>query len=124
MTPGASIEAETRELAERHHDLAPLFACKRLFAQRQAAKKIKADEAALIDGPTLRIQLTELMGTTFDQLSFAKNVMTWLNDEINNSDALDVARRYAAWAFHTEAGKKEHQSDVLFKGPAKVDFLN
>ena len=45
-----AIEAETRKLAERHHDLAPLFACKRLFVQRQAAKKIKADEAATIDG--------------------------------------------------------------------------
>jgi len=118
------IETEVRKLAERHHDLAPLFACKRLFVQRQAAKKIKADEASLIDGPALRTQLVELVGKPFDQLSFAKTVMTWLNDEIKNEGSLDLARRYAAWAFHTEAGKKFHQSDVLFKGPEKIDFLN
>ena len=119
-----AIEAETRKLAERHHDLAPLFACKRLFVQRQAAKKIKADEAATINGPALGDQLSELIGKPFDQLSFAKTVMVWLDDENTNVDALNLARRYAAWAFHSEEGKKRHQSDVLFKGPEKVDFLD
>ena len=118
------IETEVRELAERHHDLAPLFACKRLFVQRQAAKKIKADEAVSIDGPSLWAQLETHTGKPFDQLSFAKTVMTWLDDESKNAQALDLARQYAAWAFHTDAGKKLHRSDVLFKGPEKIDFHN
>ena len=119
-----AIEAETRNLAERHHDLAPLFVCKRLFVQRQAAKKIKADDAASFDGPALEAELAAIMGNPFDQLDFAKTVMAWLDDEETNADALDLSRRYAAWAFHTEDGKKRHQSDVLFKGPKKIDFLN
>jgi len=118
------IESEIRDLSERHHDLAPLFACKRLFVQRQAAKKIKADEAASFDGPALEAELAALTGSAFDQLGFAKTVMAWLDDEETNADALDLARRYAAWAFHSDDGQKRHQSDVLFKGPKKIDFLN
>ncbi|MBL6933334.1 MAG: FAD-dependent oxidoreductase [Rhodospirillales bacterium] len=118
------IETHARALAERHHDLAPLFACKRLFVQRQAAKKIKADEAETIDGPALEGELTAMMGGAFDQLGFAKTVMAWMDDEEANCDALDLARRYAGWAFHTDAGKQRHSDDVLFKGPEKVDFLN
>ncbi|MBH89096.1 MAG: pyridine nucleotide-disulfide oxidoreductase [Magnetovibrio sp.] len=118
------IESEVLQLAERHHDLAPLFACKRLFVQRQAAKKIKADDAALIDGPSLWAKLEKLIGKPFDQLSFAKSIMTWLEDETTNEYGLNLARQYAAWAFHTEAGKKLHLSDILFKGPEKIDFLN
>ncbi|NQU59459.1 MAG: FAD-dependent oxidoreductase, partial [Rhodospirillales bacterium] len=118
------IEREVRALAERHHDLAPLFACKRLFVQRQAAKKIKPEEAETIDGPALEQQLTTLMGGAFDQLTFARAVMAWLDDEDANAEVTDLARRYAGWAFHTKAGKARHKDDVLFKGPEKVDFMN
>ena len=118
------IESEVRELSERHHNLAPLFTCKRLFVQRQAAKKIKADEAAKIDGYSLRAQLEKLIGKSFDQLVFAKTVMSWLENESKNAEVIDLAKRYAAWAFHTEEGKKLHQTDVLFKGPERIDPLN
>lgn len=118
------IAPQVRELAERHHDLAVLFVCKRLFVQRQAAKKIKAEEAQSIDGPALEDQLAGLMDGPLDQLTFARTVMAWLDDEQTNADSLDVARRYAAWAFHTKDGKARHSGDVLFKGPQKVDFMN
>jgi NADPH-dependent glutamate synthase beta subunit-like oxidoreductase/NAD(P)H-flavin reductase len=118
------IEAQVRALAERHHDLAPLFACKRLFVQRQAAKKIKPEEAETTDGPDLERQLTKLMDGTFNQLTFAKHVMAWLDDEDSNAAAIDIARRYAGWAFHSQAGKIRHSYDVLFKGPKKIDILN
>ena len=39
------IETQVRALAERHHDLAPLYSCKRLFVQRRALSKIKSEEA-------------------------------------------------------------------------------
>src|SRR3982750_2916827 len=45
------IEAEVRALSARHHELAPLFSCKRLFVQRKALHKIKSAEAAAINGP-------------------------------------------------------------------------
>ncbi|NQV48765.1 MAG: FAD-dependent oxidoreductase [Rhodospirillaceae bacterium] len=115
------IAAEVRALAERHQDLAPLFTCKRLFVQRRAAKKIKPDEAETIDGAALESKLTPLMGG-FDQLSFAKTVMGWLDDEDANEKNLDMATRYAGWALHTDAGKARHGTDILFRVPEKMDF--
>jgi hypothetical protein len=47
------IQAEFRELAARHHALAPLHTIKRQFVQRKAANKIKPDEAAKLDGAAL-----------------------------------------------------------------------
>src|SRR5262245_49448640 len=35
--------------------------------------------------------------------------------------ALGLAARYAAWAVHTEEGRRRHKSGVLFKAPHKVD---
>ncbi|MGB1539724.1 MAG: hypothetical protein ACPG80_02080, partial [Rickettsiales bacterium] len=37
------IEKEVRALAEAHHALAPLYACKRLFVQRRALRAHKAE---------------------------------------------------------------------------------
>ena len=34
------IEAQVLALAARHHELAPLYSCKRLFVQRRAMKEI------------------------------------------------------------------------------------
>src|SRR5258706_11780491 len=39
------IEAEARALAEKHNELAPLYAVKRLFVQRRAFHKGKAQNA-------------------------------------------------------------------------------
>ena len=49
------IEKEIQALAERHHALAPLYACKRLFVQRRAAKALPAEQLAHIDGEALLI---------------------------------------------------------------------
>jgi NADPH-dependent glutamate synthase beta subunit-like oxidoreductase/NAD(P)H-flavin reductase len=35
--------------------------------------------------------------------------------------ALECAARYAAWAVHTEEGRRRHKSGILFKVPHKVD---
>src|SRR5690554_5707182 len=42
------IEKDLRTLAARHHELAPLYSVKRLFVQRRAMHRYKADEAAAI----------------------------------------------------------------------------
>src|SRR5262245_28461763 len=47
------IRRELCALAARHHELAPLYACKRLFIQRRAAKAVKPEEAAGLDGAVL-----------------------------------------------------------------------
>src|SRR5262245_23346657 len=59
------IEMEARLLESGHHELAPLYTCKRLFVQRKAAKHAKADEAAAYDGAALEKQLEARMGESF-----------------------------------------------------------
>ncbi|HYJ19405.1 MAG TPA: FAD-dependent oxidoreductase [Burkholderiales bacterium] len=117
-----NIEAEARALAARHHELAPLFSCKRLFVQRKAMNAYKADAAATFDGVDLEAQLAGWFGEDFSELAFARHVAQWQGDEPGNAAKLDTALRYAAWAAHTRTGQHKHQAGVLFKAPKKLDF--
>jgi len=116
------IETQVQQLAARHHELAPLYSCKRLFVQRRAMTKVKPEEVATIDGPSLEAQLTEYIGAPFSELAYAKKIAEWLADESRHADELQLAIRYAAWAVQTEAGRKRHHDGILFKIPAKLDF--
>jgi len=118
------IAAEVSRLAARHTELDLLFRIKREFVQRQAAKKIKADEAAQIDGEALHGQLQRLLGGDFDELAFARQVSQWRTDEAAHAEPLAMAERYAAWAVHTPQGRERHRAGLLFKIPASVDPLN
>ncbi len=117
------IGGELRQLAGRHSKLANLYACKRLFVQRRAAKTYKAEQAESFDGETLAAELAGLMGGDFTQLQFADHVMAWLDDAEAHAEAIDLAAKYAAWATQTAAGRKRHLDDVLFSQPWKTDFL-
>ena len=116
------IETQVRALAGRHHELAPLYSCKRMFVQRRAMTKVKPEEAAIIDGPALEAELTARIGTPFSELAYARQVGLWLEDETAHADELQLATRYAAWAVQTPAGRERHRSGILFKVPAKLDF--
>ena len=115
------IAVEIQQLTARHHELAPLYSCKRMFVQRRAMHKFKADAAAHFDGVALRAELASLMGS-FSELVFAKSVMKWQQDEVAHVRELDLALRYAAWAAQTPAGKACHVAGVLFKAPHKLDY--
>ncbi len=116
------IEAELRAAAGEHERLSPLYACKRLFVRRRAAKTYAPDVAAGFDGPALERALIPHLQAPLDQLTFATRVMAWLEDEEANADALDLALRYAAWALHTPAGRERHGHDIVFRAPGTVDF--
>ena len=118
------IDAEVRALSARHHELAPLYSVKRLFVQRKAMHKYKADAAAAIDGPAVGEKLAALCGEPLTELAFAKHVTLWQQDEQNHAEALELALQYAAWAAHTETGRARHHAGVLFKSPHKLDFQN
>jgi hypothetical protein len=105
------IEPAARALAEKHNELAPLYAIKRLFVQRRAMHKVKPEDASP-DGYAF---------TT--ELGFARQVTAWLQDEAANADKLEGAARYAAWAATTPEGKRKHRGGVLFKAPSKLDFM-
>jgi len=116
------IGEEIRALAAEHDRLAVLFACKRLFVQRIAFKKIKPDAAAQLDGPALELELTErLGGDALDEATFAARVMAWMEDEAGNADVLDLAMRFAAWAGLTPEGLARFPGGVLFRQPGKND---
>ncbi|MEX1108468.1 MAG: pyridine nucleotide-disulfide oxidoreductase, partial [Dongiaceae bacterium] len=116
------IEAPLRALSEKHTELAPLFACKRLFVQRRATRAYKEDVARELDGPSIQIELEKLFGEKLTEQSFARHVMAWSADEKANDAALDLAARYAAWVLHSDAGRAKHRKGVLFKVPHKVDL--
>src|SRR4029453_18960691 len=121
------IEPEVRALEARHHALAPLFAVKRQFVQRKAMNAHKADAAALIDGPALRVELDGMLGAPVGvkafEVAFADAVTAWQQDEAAHATELDLATRSAAWAAHTAAGKALHKGGTLFRAPRKLDML-
>ncbi len=119
------IKKEVQELAQAHHVLAPLYACKRLFVQRKAAKALTPEAAANVSGEALlgMLPLPHADGEFFE-LAFAKIVMGWLEKEEENKSLLEIAARYAAWALYSEEGRKKHKSGVLFKQPVKFDYNN
>ena len=117
------IESELQALAARHHELAPLHSVKRLFVQRRAVHKVKAEDAAAVDGDAAEKQLAALFEEPFSELAFAWHVTEWQKDETLNAAKLDLAARYAAWATTTPAGKQKHRKGVLFKVPSKLDFM-
>jgi len=115
------IRTELDQLCARHHEMAPLYTCKRLFVQREAAKAFKAAEAAGLDGRSLRAEMEVLIGTGFTELAFARAVLAWREDEHAHASALDLARRYAAWALYAPDGRAQHAEGLLFQQPEKID---
>jgi NADPH-dependent glutamate synthase beta subunit-like oxidoreductase/NAD(P)H-flavin reductase len=117
------VESEVAALRERHGALAPLYAVKRLFVQRRAAKAVDASTASEIDGAALGGQLAKLFGEDFDdELIFARHVHRWMADEAAHKEALDLAARYAGWALLSPEGKAKHRAGLLFKIPHKLEM--
>jgi NADPH-dependent glutamate synthase beta subunit-like oxidoreductase/NAD(P)H-flavin reductase len=118
------IGAEVRALQEKHDALTPLYTVKRLFVQRRAAKGATPEEAAKIDGPGLARALEVRFGERLTEMSFARHVGQWLDDEAKHAEGLDEAARYAAWATHAPEGKKLHGKGVLFKVPHRLNMTH
>jgi NADPH-dependent glutamate synthase beta subunit-like oxidoreductase len=117
-----AIHEPVSVLRTRQKDLANLYTCKRKFVQRQTVKAYSPDRAETFDGPALAEKLEKLFDTSLDEVTFSNHVMAWLEEKETNEDALDLARRYAAWALYTKAGRKHHKDDILFRRPTKMDF--
>ncbi|TMJ83392.1 MAG: pyridine nucleotide-disulfide oxidoreductase [Alphaproteobacteria bacterium] len=115
------IARDVEALRTRHDALAPLYAVKRLFVQRRAAKKYSPEQAAAFDWQALAAQLETLIGGALTELRFAQRVEAWMKAEAEHAAALDLAAQYAAWATHTPQGQHRHRDGVLFKLPRKID---
>ena len=121
------IETEVAALSARHHELAPLYNCKRMFVQRRAVKQYRGKLEELSADAMLVVEaiLAAVVGGKFAEpgweLDFAKAVSGWQEDEAANAKALEAAAGYAAWATLTADGQSRHGHGILFKIPEKVD---
>jgi NADPH-dependent glutamate synthase beta subunit-like oxidoreductase/NAD(P)H-flavin reductase len=118
------IMPEVDTLTRTHVRFDPLFEVKRLFVQRQAARQTLPADAAQFDGESLYKILLDKLGGEFDELSFARKILEWQADKEANAEILETARRYAAWAVHTGAGRNKHRHGVLFKLASGTDYAN
>jgi NADPH-dependent glutamate synthase beta subunit-like oxidoreductase/NAD(P)H-flavin reductase len=118
------ITEAAADLTRQIEALNPLHEVKRLFVQRQAARQTGPDEAQRLDGEALYQTLLAKMGGAFNELAFARQILAWQADKDNNADILETARLYAAWAVHTEAGRKKHRHGTLFRLAAGIDPAN
>jgi NADPH-dependent glutamate synthase beta subunit-like oxidoreductase/NAD(P)H-flavin reductase len=114
------IEAAAAALAERHHELAPIYSVKRLFVQRRAMHKVQPEALHDFDADAAA---QALFGGAFTELDFARKVLEWQQNEAANAPHLELAARYAAWAATTPEGKARHRHGVLFKAPRKLDYM-
>jgi hypothetical protein len=108
------IERELRALQARHSELAPLYTVKRQFVQRKAVAAKNADAPESIDGPGVGARLAAAIGEPLTELSFARHVLAWLDDEGGNASNLQLATQYARWAALSKAGQAHHRAGVLF----------
>ncbi len=111
------------DLREQHAALAPLNQVKWKFVKRQALLKY-TDAAALadFDADAAAGRLQTWLGQAFEELAFARAVLQWQAAE--DTEKLDTAMAYSAWAVHTEAGQHRHGTGVLFRHPGKVDPMS
>jgi len=116
------IGEELAVLRGEHDALAPIYEVRRNFVQRRALKKIKADEAAELDGDALTREMNALLGEPLTALAFSRKIIEWETDEDANGEALATAESYAAWATFSPEGREKHEGSVLFKEPGKLDF--
>jgi len=116
------IKAEVSALTARHHELAPLYFCKRQFVQRRAKTKVSDEVLQTLNGSILEQKLVEEFGQPFSELVFASHVARWMEDEVNHAAQLELALHYAAWALRTSEGQAHTRQGILFKSPRKLDF--
>jgi NADPH-dependent glutamate synthase beta subunit-like oxidoreductase/NAD(P)H-flavin reductase len=111
------IEAELAAVLAETLALDPVHACKRLFVQRQAVRRYP--DPALFDGPELRRELEVRFGAPLTEKVFAAFVLEW--EKAGDTEALDLALRYASWATLTPAGRSFHRGDTMFRVPHRID---
>ena len=112
------IEAEWEALIAAHKALDPLYAAKRLFVQRRAAKAYPAAVAKAFDGGALFAAVEQALGAPFEELAFARAALEAM-EAAEAPPVLDLYLRFAAWAAATQHFGR---ASILFTAPKKLDF--
>lgn len=115
------LEKEIETLREQHDLLGPLWQCKRQFVLRRVALQKKDNPKPAVLPPRLKdFQGSEDLLT--QELTFARHVLKWLENEPLNHESLAEAVCYTEWALTHPEGQKKHQEGLLFKLPSQWDF--
>ncbi len=120
------IGLEVTALAQRHHELAPLYSVKRQFVQRRAAKAFPVEEVLSWNATNLTQRLESrvefpLNASRDSELVLAHFISILLEDEAAHAEDLDLALRYSAWALYSPEGRARHSKGLLFQVPHKID---
>jgi NADPH-dependent glutamate synthase beta subunit-like oxidoreductase/NAD(P)H-flavin reductase len=118
------ISSELKAMQAKHNALAPLYSIKRRFIQKRALTGAKPEQAALLDGGALRVDLEQKLGGPFTEQLFTERVTAWLETEAEHTAAIATAIQYSQWATLTAKGQHMHASGILFKTPHKLDPMN
>ena len=113
-------------LRQTHTELAPVFLAKRKFVQRLSLRSITAQDADTFDEQEILDDLSPALGTHWTEMQFAQAAVGWLalpDTELaaETQAAMTAAKRYAAWAVHTAAGKAKHKDGILFRVASGID---
>ncbi|HWE52643.1 MAG TPA: FAD-dependent oxidoreductase, partial [Bryobacteraceae bacterium] len=89
--------------------------------QRKALVGQTPEKAREIDGLVVARELEAYLLEPITEMSFARHVDRWLENESKHAAPLSLAAKYAVWATLTPEGKAKHKDGVLFKTPHKLD---
>ena len=78
------------------------------------------EHAQSIDHTQITSKMITLLGKPLTELTFARTVMLWYQQEDKYREALETARVYACWALYTQEGRRRHQNGILFQLPHKT----
>lgn len=106
---------------ENHRFLGEIAHFKKTFIQKRALNHIPHKEIQEIDSEKLNADLSQLLGLSWDDVTFYKKVSFWLKDEKTYSSEINLALRYACWAVQHPGGHLKHRSSSLFKLPQKIN---
>jgi NADPH-dependent glutamate synthase beta subunit-like oxidoreductase len=109
------IESEIQDLQNKTFHLAPLYRCKRIFVQRQAAKAFSKEATQRFNGAHLQQEITMFLGESYSDLAFARFVLKALKDKETHKEFLNTATQYAAWSLHQD------RPSTLFRLPKKMN---
>ncbi len=119
-----SVAEAVDALIKRQRDLEIVFDVRRKFVQRHVAKRATAKDAARIDGAEALATLESHLRGPFDELHFARAVVSWLDRESQCRPELAAAERFVTWVVFAPAGRKRFGHHALFQVPQKRDPLN
>ncbi|UWI83250.1 FAD-dependent oxidoreductase [Wolbachia endosymbiont of Howardula sp.] len=109
------IDMQIEQLTKNHKDFVSIYQCKRLFIHRYALKKYTNIININFDDVVTRLSHFFIIPIT--DMTFAHQVMSWLQNKEHHKAELDLAAQYAAW-------RVKYQQSILFSTKKILNHKN